>query len=141
MTVPRSERPTVEQMRHLIDHTDQRALSFAEAARLRAGFEHLVASQASQASQHASVDDLNHAARRRYPPGPRLRLRHLPGRRRLPLHPPLRPAHARLPLPTPDRGRRRRRAEPRMTTDLDGAYRERAHLLAWLAALHPGLPV
>ncbi|WP_326737085.1 hypothetical protein [Streptomyces sp. NBC_01022] len=46
-------------MRHLIDHTDQRALSFAEAARLRAGFEHLVASQASQASQHASVDDLN----------------------------------------------------------------------------------
>ncbi|MFG3140919.1 hypothetical protein ACGFZA_32535 [Streptomyces sp. NPDC048211] len=46
-------------MRHLIGHTDQRALSFAEAARLRAGFEHLVA---SQARQQARVDDLSRRA-------------------------------------------------------------------------------
>lgn len=56
MNVPRSERPTVAQMRHLIGHTDHRVLSAAEAARLRAGFEHLVA---SQVGQQAKVDDLN----------------------------------------------------------------------------------
>ncbi|MFF3378180.1 hypothetical protein ACFYXF_35155 [Streptomyces sp. NPDC002680] len=38
-------------MRHLIGHTEYRPLGAAEAARLRAGVEHLIASQAGQAAQ------------------------------------------------------------------------------------------
>ena len=45
------DRPTIDQLRHLIGHTDSRALSPTEAARLRAGVEHLIASQAGLAAQ------------------------------------------------------------------------------------------
>ncbi|WP_449343307.1 zinc finger domain-containing protein [Streptomyces rhizosphaerihabitans] len=38
-------------MRYLIGHTERRPLSPAEAARLRAGVEHLISSQAGQAAQ------------------------------------------------------------------------------------------
>lgn len=56
MTVPHSELPTVDQMRNLIGHAQDRALSYAESERLRAGFEHLVA---SQAAQRARIDHLS----------------------------------------------------------------------------------
>ncbi|MGW0631852.1 zinc finger domain-containing protein [Streptomyces sp. NPDC002758] len=48
---PEGDPPTVDQIRHLIGHTERRALSPAESARLRAGVEHLIASQAGQAAQ------------------------------------------------------------------------------------------
>ncbi|WP_405526709.1 hypothetical protein OG426_30180 [Streptomyces canus] len=38
--------PSLDQIRHLLGHTGCRALSPAEAAQLRAGVEHLIASQA-----------------------------------------------------------------------------------------------
>ncbi|MFB7443094.1 hypothetical protein ACFC01_33145 [Streptomyces mirabilis] len=41
----------MEQIRHLIGHTGYRPLSPAEAARLHAGVEHLIASQAGQAAR------------------------------------------------------------------------------------------
>ncbi|MFF4504799.1 hypothetical protein [Streptomyces sp. NPDC001401] len=48
---PERDRPTVDQIWHLIGHTERRALSQAEAARLRAGVEHLIASQAGLAAK------------------------------------------------------------------------------------------
>ncbi|MEU6318178.1 hypothetical protein [Streptomyces sp. NPDC047009] len=48
---PSTDRPTVDQIRHLIGHTEYRALSQEEAARLRAGVEHLIASQGGQAAE------------------------------------------------------------------------------------------
>lgn len=59
-----NHRPTLDQIRHLIGHTESRALSPEESHRLRVGIEHLVASAAVQA---ANVTDL---ARR---PGARAR--------------------------------------------------------------------
>lgn len=47
--------PTLEQLRHLIKHVEDRRLTPQEAARLRAGVDHLAASQAGMA---AKVDDL-----------------------------------------------------------------------------------
>lgn len=51
-----NQHPTIEQLRHLVGHAEGRALTLAEAARLRAGVEHLAASQAGLA---AKVDDLS----------------------------------------------------------------------------------
>ncbi|GHE84504.1 hypothetical protein GCM10014715_45720 [Streptomyces spiralis] len=45
------ERPTVEQLRNLISRSESRVLSADEAARLRAGMEHLLASQAGLATE------------------------------------------------------------------------------------------
>lgn len=51
-----SRYPTIEQMRHLVGHAEGRALTPAEAVRLRTGVDHLAASQAGLA---AKVDDLS----------------------------------------------------------------------------------
>ncbi|MGW1157740.1 zinc finger domain-containing protein [Streptomyces sp. NPDC002519] len=48
---PSRDRPTADQIRHLIGHTEYRALSQEESARLRAGVEHLIASQGGQAAE------------------------------------------------------------------------------------------
>lgn len=48
---PEEDRPTVEQMRHLIGQAENRPLGAAEAARLRDGVEHLIAGQAAQTTQ------------------------------------------------------------------------------------------
>ncbi|MET7889956.1 zinc finger domain-containing protein [Streptomyces mirabilis] len=48
---PDGDRPTVEQIRHLIGHAEYRPLNPAEAARLHAGVEHLIASQAEHATR------------------------------------------------------------------------------------------
>ncbi|WP_330306188.1 MULTISPECIES: hypothetical protein [unclassified Streptomyces] len=48
---PRSQRPPVEQIRNLIDRTESHVLPADEAARLRAGVEHLIASQTGLAAQ------------------------------------------------------------------------------------------
>ncbi|MGW2700795.1 zinc finger domain-containing protein [Streptomyces sp. NPDC001340] len=52
---PEAERPTVEQLRNLIGRTETHVLSGDEAARLRAGFEHLIASQAGLTAQVARL--------------------------------------------------------------------------------------
>ena len=51
-----SQHPTIEQLRHLVGHAERRALTLPEAARLRAGVDHLAASQAGLA---AKVDGLS----------------------------------------------------------------------------------
>ena len=51
-----SRYPTIEQLRHLVGHTEYRVLTPAEAARLRSGVDHLAASQAGLA---AKADDLS----------------------------------------------------------------------------------
>jgi len=50
VTRARPNPPSIDQMRHLIGHTEHRALTPAEAGRLRAGIEHLAASQAGMAA-------------------------------------------------------------------------------------------
>ncbi|MGW0952805.1 hypothetical protein [Streptomyces sp. NPDC002545] len=45
----------MEQIRHLLGHTESRALTTAEAERLRVGVEHLIASQTSLAAKTARL--------------------------------------------------------------------------------------
>ncbi|WP_127361516.1 zinc finger domain-containing protein [Actinacidiphila soli] len=150
MTRGRPKPPTLEQIRHLIGHAEHRALTPAEAERLRAGVEHLSASQAGIA---AKVNDLT---------------RRLAGGARpvLDVDCPVCKAPtgsgcvARFGQPMSGSHTDRLAAAALTATDnpnlkpqrklhmasagplnqlLNAAYRERNHLAAWLAALHPSV--
>lgn len=143
-------KPTLDQIRHLIGHAEHRALTPVEAERLRAGVEHLTASQAGLA---AKVGDLT----RRLAGGARPVLdvdcpvcqapagSGCVARYGQPLsgsHPDRLAAAA---ITAADSANPYRQRKPHMASAgpldklLNAAYRERAHLAAWLAALHPAV--
>ncbi|MGW3246517.1 zinc finger domain-containing protein [Streptomyces sp. NPDC001070] len=150
MTRTRKDRPTLDQLRHLIGHTGHRVLSVVESERLRAGVEHLVASQAGLAAKVAELTRrLSGGARPvldvecpvcQAPPGSGCVTR---------LGPPLSGSHterlaAAAVTGTGTRDPHRQRAVHISAAGpldklLNAAYRERAHLAAWLAGLHPSV--
>ncbi|WP_324787067.1 hypothetical protein [Streptomyces sp. H51] len=60
---PGKERPTADQVRNLIGRAERRQLTPEEAMRLRAGVEHLIASQADLALQDGQPTSAPHSLR------------------------------------------------------------------------------
>ncbi|MEU4094452.1 hypothetical protein [Streptomyces sp. NPDC026673] len=150
MTRARKEHPTLDQLRHLIGHTGRRVLSAVESERLRAGVEHLVASQAGLNAKVAELTRRLAGGARpvldvecpvcQAPPGVGCVTR---------LGPPLSGSHTERLAAAAVTGvgtrdhHRQRSAHIATAGPLDellgAAYRERAHLAAWLSALHPSV--
>ncbi|MER5917016.1 hypothetical protein ABT124_43375 [Streptomyces sp. NPDC001982] len=157
------DQPTVEQIRHLIAHTEYRALTPAESARRRAGVEHLIASQAGLAAQVGGLTRRLAAGTRpaldvacstckapaRSPcvtrfgqPTTAPRLRRPPHRRQEPLMTASPPHDLRADTPREVLDAAETtvgRPADEHTAALGAVYRERNHLAAWLVALHPSV--
>jgi hypothetical protein len=137
--------PNAEQLDHLIGHTDHRSLTPDEHARLRAGIQQLRASLAGtgaalrRAPSGAYVNQLQQQAAR----ASRYRSAwHNARRRAVEFSTALGHTVAAAERGCDDLARIAHDQLTRAETaeaERDGAYRERAHLTAWLATVHPAV--